>query len=78
MKNRQKRLKLKNNEILAKTVAALEPALAVLIAHEYLRRPEALRAGPGRPRSPTYEVNPYAHNTQNPQNGYAPGLEGTP
>ncbi len=52
-----------------KTVANLDPALALLVSHEYLReRPEPARAGAGRRASPSYEVNPYAHNTQNPQN----------
>jgi replicative DNA helicase len=52
-----------------KTVAALDPALAVLVAHEYVRRcPQPEREGAGRPPSPTYEVNPHAHNLQNTQN----------
>ena len=53
-----------------KAAAALEPALSLLVDHEYLRLcPEAPRSGAGRKASPTYEVNPYAHISQNPHNG---------
>jgi hypothetical protein len=49
-------------------VAELEPALAVLVAHNYLRpMPPPKRDGPGRPASPGFAVNPAVH-TQNPQN----------
>ena len=57
-----------------KTVAALEPALAVLVSHEYLRRrPDPKHEGSGRRPSPTYEVNPAAHNTHNTQNSGVAG-----
>ena len=40
----------------------LAPGLALLVSHEYLRPREAGRSGgPGRPPSPTYEVNPYLY-----------------
>jgi hypothetical protein len=43
------------------TVKELEPALALLEAHDYLRRePDPDRHGPGRRPSPTYAVNPLA------------------
>lgn len=57
-----------------KRVAALEPALALLVEHGFIRvSVREDRAGPGRRRSPTFEVNPYAgragsHNSQNEQN----------
>lgn len=54
-------------------VDALRPALATLLTHGYIRLSSgAPRKGPGRPRSPVYEVNPHisAH-SQNPQNTIA-------
>ena len=42
-----------------KRVEALEPALATLVEHGYIReRPTEERRGPGRKPSPIYEVNP--------------------
>jgi hypothetical protein len=54
-----------------KRVEDIDPAIRLLIAHNYLR--EALsqeREGPGRKPSPAYEINPglYTQNTQNTQN----------
>jgi replicative DNA helicase len=54
-----------------KRVRDLEPALAILEEHHYIRsRPRPERGGPGRPPSPTLEVNPAlrSHNPHNPQN----------
>ncbi len=52
-----------------KRVEALEPPLDLLIRHGYLRSaPEQSRSGPGRKLSPRFEVNPFAHNSQNTQN----------
>jgi len=40
-------------------VADLAPALDLLVAHGYIRpREQADQAGPGRPRSPVFDVNP--------------------
>jgi hypothetical protein len=37
----------------------LEPPLALLVSKEFIRmRPEDSNAGPGRPQSPTFDVNP--------------------
>jgi hypothetical protein len=46
-----------------KTMADLDPALAVLEAHGYLRQldPPALKRAGGRPPSPSYLVNPEVH-----------------
>ena len=52
-------------------VSTMEPALVLLQDHSYIReRSGAERHGPGRPSSPTYDVNPlwlpqYPHNPQN-------------
>jgi len=51
-----------------KRVKELEPALAVLEEHGYVRETKADREGPGRKPSPVYEVNPYSHISHNPQN----------
>jgi replicative DNA helicase len=41
-------------------VNALEPALALLVEHGFLREPpQEARPGPGRKPSPVYEVNPF-------------------
>jgi hypothetical protein len=47
--------------------------LQLLAAHEYIRAldtplPEGGRRNRGRPPSPRFEVNPFTHNAQNPQN----------
>jgi hypothetical protein len=43
------------------TVESLDPAVALLVRHNYIRvRAEAERKGPGRRPAPTYEVNPSA------------------
>jgi hypothetical protein len=57
-----------------KTVSDLDPVLRLLEEHGYIRLHEApQQSGPGRPRSPVYDVNPRlgeasqnTHNTQNP------------
>jgi replicative DNA helicase len=42
-------------------VGDLDPALEILEEHHYIRRrTEEPRSGPGRKRSPSYEVNPDA------------------
>lgn len=54
-----------------KKVPVMEPGLALLEVHGYIRkRPTVDREGPGRKPSPTYDVNPVwlsqnAHNSQN-------------
>ena len=49
-------------------VEELDPSLGVLQRHNYLREREAPEtSGPGRRRSPIFEVNPLTHNSQNPQ-----------
>jgi Protein of unknown function (DUF3987) len=55
-----------------KRVSALEPALALLIEHGFLReRPPEERTGPGRKPSPLYDVNPLigSHNSRDSHNG---------
>lgn len=43
--------------------------LRVLVERAYIRpMPDQDRSGSGRKPSPAFEVNPYAHNSQNPQN----------
>ncbi len=45
-----------------KTVAALDPALRLLVAHDYIRERPAEERQPGKPgrkQSPTYDVNPH-------------------
>ena len=50
-------------------VEAMEPGLKLLMEHGFIRQCEpGQRLGPGRKPSPTYEVNPYAHNARNSQN----------
>jgi replicative DNA helicase len=52
-------------------VSAMEPALVLLQDHNYIReRHCAERVGPGRPSSPSYDVNPLwlPQNPHNPQN----------
>jgi replicative DNA helicase len=45
----------------------VEPGIRILITHGYLREAQGeRRAGPGRPPSPKYEVNPFVH-SHNPQ-----------
>jgi hypothetical protein len=40
-------------------VADLDPVLDLLVAHGYIRpREQADQSGPGRPRSPVFDVNP--------------------
>lgn len=52
-------------------VAKLEKPLWILVEHHYLREQSAaVHCGPGRPRSPVFEVNPdlfakYSHNSHN-------------
>jgi hypothetical protein len=49
-----------------KKVTALEPGLATLVDHEHIRlRPPPEKRGPGRPASPTFDVNPNSHNSHN-------------
>jgi hypothetical protein len=49
-------------------VTDLDPALALLVAHEYLAPvPSAHSPAGGRP-SQRFRVNPYAQNPQNPPN----------
>jgi hypothetical protein len=58
-----------------KKVAEMEPALALLSDHGYVReRPAIDRAGPGRKPAPIYDVNPYLHsqNSQNSHNSVSP------
>ncbi len=62
-------------------VANLEPALAVLQAHGYIRQqPLKETKGPGRKPSPTYDVNPLGapQNPQNPQNPVSAGQSARP
>jgi hypothetical protein len=57
-------------------VANLEPALAVLQVHGYIRpQPPKETMGPGRKPSPAYDVNPLGppQNPQNPQNPVSAG-----
>ena len=57
-----------------KAPTEMEEPLELLIEHEVIRRrPEPPRTGPGRPPSPTFEVNPKIH-TQNSQNSVSGGL----
>jgi hypothetical protein len=59
-----------------KTADALDPVLRLLVEACYLRPvAQPHRGGAGRHPSPRYEVNPLAHNTQNPQNSPAAGGE---
>jgi len=54
-----------------KAPADTGPGLDLLIDHETIRRrPEPPRTGPGRPPTPTFDVNPgvHEHNAQNAQN----------
>ena len=61
-----------------KAPADMGPGLELLIDHDAIRRrPEPPRAGPGRPPTPTFDVNPGVHeqnaqNTQNPTTTAAP------
>jgi replicative DNA helicase len=51
-----------------KRVSALEPALTLLVEHNFIReQPHEARSGPGRRPSPIYEVNPFwrSHNSHN-------------
>ena len=49
-----------------KRVEAMEPGLKLLIEHGFIRQRDAVeRPGPGRKPSPTYDVNPSTHNSQN-------------
>jgi hypothetical protein len=49
-----------------KRVEAMEPGLKLLIEHGFIRPWDAgERPGPGRKPSPTYDVHPYTHNSQN-------------
>lgn len=52
-----------------KRVAALEPALGLLVEHEYIRkRPQDPKPGPGRPPSDVFDVNPLIGNSANSAN----------
>ena len=52
-----------------KKVVAMEPALRLVEEHHFIRaRVRPKREGPGRKPSPTYEVNPIPHYSQNPHN----------
>ncbi len=54
------------------TVKQLEPVLTLLVEYGYLRqRPTPPTQGAGRRSSPTYDLNPYAQNPQNPHNSSA-------
>jgi replicative DNA helicase len=60
-----------------KRVDALQPALSLLVSHDYIReRPGPERPGPGRKPSQVYEVNPRAvpRNSHNPRNSDPPAL----
>jgi replicative DNA helicase len=49
-------------------VSALEPAIALLVEHGFLReRPQEDRPGPGRKPSPVYEVHPFWRSHQSTQ-----------
>ena len=55
------------------TAARLEAALGLLCEHYFLVRRELTPAKKkGRPTSPTYDVNPRAHSSQNSQNPQNP------
>ena len=55
-----------------KTVAAMEPALKLLVEHGFIRqRDPHQRPGPGRKPSPTYDVNPnISHDSHNSHNSH--------
>jgi hypothetical protein len=56
-----------------KKVKNLEPGLELLEDHGHIRfRPPPESKGPGRPPSPTFDVNPYSHNSHNSQNTRTP------
>lgn len=60
------------------TVADLDPPIALLIEHGYIRRTVSpRREGPGRPSSQEYAVNPRYRERfpQNPQNGVSEDIE---
>ena len=55
-----------------KKVSALAPGLALLEEHDHIRlQPAPEKRGPGRPASPTFDVNPYSHNSHNSHNSVA-------
>lgn len=59
-----------------KRVEKLEPALEILAKHDYIRElPRRTEPGPGRKKSPTFRVNPFAQKSQYSQNsGMQPGF----
>jgi hypothetical protein len=55
-----------------KRVAALDPLIALLVEHGYLRgEPQDARPGPGRKATPTYAVNPLIGSHDSPDSAEA-------
>lgn len=50
----------------------LKPGVGLLVEHGFIRRrPDPPKKGPGRPPSPTFDVNPLTH-SQNSQDSHNP------